>query len=272
MKDLAGIGKTYRAKLSRVLERHSGVITPAAVSAVLDVPTQESGRLLARWHHNGWVQRIKRGVYLPIALSSTSTEPVIEEPYLIADAIYGPGYVGGFSAVKHWDFSEQIIETITYFTVKAVRDRAPTHAGVTFRLKTVTAHKLFGLKTLWFGSTKIAISDPAKTMVDLLDDPSLVGGMSIVKDILGEYIESSHYDFDLLVKYGELLGNGTVFKRLGFLLDTCFTLTHTQHTSLQAKLSSGYSKFDSLTDADFTNSTWRLKLSPSWKQLYDREK
>lgn len=101
MNQLAGIGKTYRTKLSRVLERHSGVITPAEVSEVLNVSAQESGRLLSRWHHSGWVQRIKRGVYLPVSLASTSTEPAVEEPFLIAEAIYGPGYVGGFSAVKH---------------------------------------------------------------------------------------------------------------------------------------------------------------------------
>ena len=272
MKHLAGIGKTYRAKLSRVLERHSGVITPAVVSEVLNVSAQESGRLLSRWHHSGWVQRIKRGVYLPVSLASTSTEPVIEEPFLIAEAIYGPGYVGGFSAVKHWDFSEQIIETVTYFTLKPVRDRAPIHAGVVFRIKTVTESKFFGLKSHWLGATKINVSDPTKTIVDLLDDPSLVGGITIVKDILGEYIESSHYDFDKLVNYSERLGNRTVFKRLGFLLDTCFTLSASEESGLLTRLSSGYSSFDTVTDSVYNNSKWRVKLSPSWKRLYDRKK
>ena len=154
MSELAGIGKSYRAKLSRVLERNAGVITPQIVSQVLLVSTQESGRLLARWNRNGWVHRVKRGVYLPVSLSSTSTEPVVEEPFLIAESIYGPGYVGGFSAIKHWDFSEQIIETVTYFTRKKVKQRNPSHGGVKFRLKTVTEHKIFGLMTLWVGSKK----------------------------------------------------------------------------------------------------------------------
>jgi len=271
MTDFAGIGKTYRIKLSRVLEQHSGVITPAIVSDVLNVSAQESGRLLARWHRRGWVQRVKRGIYLPIALSSTNPEPIVEEPYLIAEAIYGPGYVGGFSAVKHWDFSEQIIETITYFSIKSVRDRSPLHAGVTFRIKTIKKNKLFGSKSLWIGSTKIDISDPTKTIVDLLDDPSLVGGMSIVTDILGEYMESNHYDFDLLLNYGEQIGNRTVFKRLGFILETCFTLSKSEQSALLSKLSAGYSVFDTSTDSEFTNPKWRLRLSPSWRALSDRK-
>ena len=97
MSKLAGIGKTYRIKLGRVLERNPSVITPRIVAEILKVSTQESGRLLARWNRSGWIHRLKWGIYLPVPLSSTSTEPVMEEPFLIAESIYGPGYVGGFS-------------------------------------------------------------------------------------------------------------------------------------------------------------------------------
>jgi predicted transcriptional regulator of viral defense system len=272
MSDLAGIGKSYRTKLSRVLERHSGVLTPAVVGTVLELSTQESGRLLARWHKNGWVQRVKRGVYLPVSLSSTSTDPVVEEPYLIADSIYGPGYIGGFSAVKHWDLSEQIIETINYFTLKKVRDRSPSHGGVKFHLKTISQKKFFGMKPLWIGSTKVAISDPTKTIVDLFDDPRIVGGMSVVKDIVFEYLDSEYYDFDLLVNYIKRTDNRTIFKRLGFLLETCFSMTDEQILILHSNRSEGYSQFDTTLAASTKNAKWQLMLSPSWKHLHDRKK
>lgn len=272
MTELAGIGKEYRTKLSRVLERHAGVITPKIVADVLGVSTQESGRLLARWNRNGWVHRVKRGVYLPVSLSSTSTEPAVEEPFLIAESIYGPGYVGGFSAIKHWDLSEQIIETVTYFTRKKVKDRYPTHGGVKFRLKTVTKHKIFGLKTLWVGNKKIYISDPTKTIVDLFDDSNLVGGMAIVKDIFAEYIESEYYNFNLLLSYIQKIGNKSIYKRLGFLLDTSFAVSEEQLSTIRAGMSEGYSIFDSTIASPCTVLKWRLKTSNSWKTLYDRKK
>lgn len=271
MSKLAGIGKAYRTKLSRVLERHAGVITPKIVAEVLGVSTQESGRLLARWSRNGWVHRVKRGIYLPVSLSSTSTEPVVEEPFLVAESIYGPGYVGGFSAVKHWDLSEQIIETVTYFTRKKVKNRRPTHGGVKFRLKTVAEHKIFGLKTLWVGSKKICISDPTKTIVDLFDDPNLVGGMAIVKDVFSEYFDSEHYDFNLLLSYIQKIGNKSIHKRLGFLLDTNFSVSEEQLSTLLANMPEGYSIFDPTTASPCTISKWRLKTSQSWKALYDRK-
>ena len=272
MTELSGIGKTYRSKLSRVLERHAGVITPKIVSDVLGVSTQESGRLLARWNNSGWVYRAKRGVSLPVPLSSTSTEPVVEEPFLLAESIYGPGYVGGFSAVKYWDLSEQIIETVTYLTRKKVKDRYPVHGGVTFRLKTVVKHKVFGLKTVWVGSKRVYVSDPTKTMVDLLDDPGLVGGMAIVSDVFSEYLDSEHYDFNLLLNYIERSRNKTIYKRLGLLLDTSFSASDHQLSLLRSGMSKGYSIFDPTVASPCRIPEWRLKTSQSWKDLHDRKK
>ena len=272
MKNLAGIGKKSRSDLSMVLEKHAGPITPKIVAETLNISTQESGRLLSRWNKSGWMHRVKRGVYIPASLSSTSITPVIEEPFLIADAIYGPGYIGGFSAVKHWDLSEQIIETVTYYTRKMVRIRHPTHGGVKFKLKTIAEHKHFGLKPIWIGSHKIYVSDPTKTIVDIFDDPKVVGGMAIVQDIFGEYFESEYYDFELLVQYVHKINNKSIFKRLGFLLDTCFPIGQAELSLLRENISEGYSIFDPSTTPKQTISKWRLKTSRSWKALYDRKK
>lgn len=46
-------------------------------------------------------------------MDSTTSEILIEEPFVIADSLYRPGYVAGFSAIEHWDLSEQIIEMYT---------------------------------------------------------------------------------------------------------------------------------------------------------------
>jgi len=196
----------------------------------------------------------------------------VEEPFLLAESIYGPGYVGGFSAIKHWDLSEQIIETVPYFTRKKIKNRQPVHGGVKFRLKTVVEHKVFGLQTVWAGSKRIYVSDPTKTMVDLLDDPRIVGGMAIVRDVFSEYLESEHYDFDLLLNYIQKIRNKTIYKRLGFLLDTSFSVSEDQLSALCAKIPKGYSTFDPTTASPCTVADWRLKTSQSWKALHDRKK
>ncbi len=98
MNELTGIGKSYRKKLSRVLEKNYSVITAKLVSETLRVPIQESGRLLSRWNKSGWIKRIKRGSYIPVPLESTTSKVIVDEPFLVVDSLYAPGYLAGFSA------------------------------------------------------------------------------------------------------------------------------------------------------------------------------
>ena len=272
MNDLSGIGKSYRTKLSSILEKNFGVITAKLVSETLDASTQEAGRLLSRWCKNGWLVRIKRGAYIPVPLESTSTNVVTEEPFLVAELIYRPGYIAGFSAVKHWDFSEQIIESVTYFTCKKVKIRNPSHGGIKFKLKTVTSKKVFGLKTLWIGNQKVKISDPTKTIIDLLDDPKLVGGITIVCDFFSEYLNSEYCNIELLIKYAQEMNNKTIFKRLGLLFETKFEASEEILSLILKNISTGLSEFDPTIPSEYIITRWRLKTSRYWKMEYDRKK
>lgn len=272
MKNVAGIGKAYREKLSRVLRKYPRLVTPREVSSVLEVSSQEAGRLLSRWCMQGWVSRVKRGVYIPLMITSTSNEAVVEDHFMIADSLYGPGYIGGFSAVKHWDFSEQIIEATTYYTLKKVKDRTPSIGRSKFNLKTISEYKFFGLKPVWFGNQKVMISDPSKTIVDLLDDPKIVGGIRIVLDIFTEYQDSDYYDFEQLIDYALKMKNSTIIKRLGFILETKFKIEKNKLDKLRELISQSYSDLDpSLECTEYCNS-WKLKLSKSWLKEYDRER
>jgi predicted transcriptional regulator of viral defense system len=272
MNELSGIGKSYRRKLSRVLENNFSVITAKLVSETLNISIQEAGRLLSRWNKTGWINRIKRGSYIPIPLESTTNKVVVEEPFLIVDSLYGPGYIAGFSAIKHWDFSEQIIESVTYFTLNKVKNREPVHGGIKFKLKTITEHKVFGLKPLWIGSKKIRISDPTKTIIDLLDDPKIVGGITIVVDFFSEYIESDHYDLELLIQYAHQMKNKTIFKRLGLIYETMFNVNEEELSIFLSNISSGFSEFDPTVPSKYNIVRWKLKTSEFWKKKYDRKK
>src|SRR5690606_4686951 len=77
--------------------------------------------------------------------------------------------------------------------------------------------KIFGIKPVWRGHSKVAVSDPHRTIIDMLDDPSVGGGIQQVTDCFNEYLKRSDRDDERLIAYGERLGNGAVFKRLGFL-------------------------------------------------------
>ncbi|MFK5895109.1 MAG: type IV toxin-antitoxin system AbiEi family antitoxin [Pseudomonadota bacterium] len=272
MGDLAGIGKKGRTRLSKVLESNPRIITAGTVAEVLSLSSIEASRILSRWCKNGWIYRIKRGVYIPVPMDSTSSNVILEEPFVIADSIYCPGYIGGFSAIKHWDLTEQIIETIYYFSTKQIKERKPIYGLTKFKVKTVKKNKIFGTKTVWYGSKKVKVSDPTKTIVDILDDPKLVGGMSVVFDVFNDYIETEYCDLKKLINYADRMNNKTIFKRLGFMIDAKFNNVPEDLVNLKDKISSGYSNFDPMVNGRHIVEKWKLKVSTSWRNEYDRKK
>ena len=272
MKQLSGIGSKSRKRLKTIIESSpDNILTPKLVSNVLSLPQNESARLLARWCNSGWVKRIKRGMYWPIPLEYDLKSPV-EDEWLVADRAFSPGYIGGFSAVKHWDFTEQLFLTTFYLTVKPVMLREVVLGSVRLKLKTIKLYKMFGTKMVWRNNVKIKVSDPSKTVIDLLDDPYFGGGMRVVQDFFMEYWNTKHRDMKLLIQYGKKMRNKTIFKRLGFLLELNKLVDNRTIKSLQNKISAGYSAFDPSVRGKFFIRKWNLQVSTMWKKKYDRQK
>jgi len=272
MSELKGIGKKYRKRLSLVLSKKMAIIDAKSVAKILNTTINESRRFLYRWNQSGWVNRLKRGIYVPQPIDLVTENSTLEDPLIIAEKIYSPGYVGGFSAIKHWDLSEQIFETICYYTTKKIKHKEVVLGNTKFQLKNISNYKLFGTKTIWLQNTKVKISDPSKTIIDLLDDPITVGGMTIVFDLFQEYQNSEFYDFNLLVEYGKKNKNMTVFKRLGFMLETRKIITPEQEATLLPLISKGLSLFDPGIRCLNITKKWNLKIPSSWKKEYDRKK
>ena len=269
MKTLAGIGKKSRNRLKAVIEASGGLLTPKFVSEVLSLSRFEAARLLSRWNRAGWLKRIKRGVYLPVQLETDPNEVAIEDSWQIAENIFSPGYIAGFSAIKYWDLSEQIFENTVYFTTKQVPSRTVVYGGIKFKLKTIRPYKVFGTKTIWRDSIKIQVSDPSKTIIDLLDDPVSGGGMRAIRDFFTEYWESKHCNIGLLIDYVKKMKNKAIFKRLGFLLEIDDLLDAKTTDLFKKRISSGYSNFDTTMKNIHFIRKWNLKIPSSWKEEYD---
>lgn len=259
----------YRHKLAHVFTAAHGIITPALVSKTLHVPTQEAGRILSRWNYRGWIKKLKHGVYIPTNVEDLTGETSIEDSWVLADRLFAPGYIGGFSAVKYWDFSEQIFETTTFFTTKKMKDRHPVIGNTRLQLKTITDYKIFGTKVVWRENSKILVSDASKTIVDLLDDPAIVGGMRVVKDIFLEYKESDFFDLEKIIEYTWKMRNKTIFKRLGFLMESLEMYDLIKKYDINSKISTGYSVFDPSVKNNLIATTWNLKIPAVWKKKND---
>jgi predicted transcriptional regulator of viral defense system len=139
-----------------------------------------------------------------------------------------------------------------------------------FVVRHIQPEKLFGTRVLWRGRAKLRISDVHRTVVDMLDDPSMGGGIRHVTDCLRTYLAQAAADPAKLVAYAEQLGNGAVFKRLGFLaerLDGPPALV----AACAARLKTGNVKLDPALPSTRLVSRWRLWIPQHWQTASEND-
>ncbi len=268
---LGGIKSKGRHLLGKLLQASKESFTVAEASQILNVSRIQAAYFLAMWTKNGWLHRVYRGIYVPVPLQSTSTEVVPEEPWLIAHKLFSPCYIGGWTAAHHWNFTEQLFNSIFVITTKKVHQRDYKLHGVNFKVKTILSKKMFGLQFIWSGNVKIAISDPSKTIIDGLDEPAVFGGIRMVADILSAYLHSKEFNQDKLFEYANKIGNSAVYKRLGYLIELLQPTGSAAIISIcKKKLKSGYSQLDPASTGDRLETRWNLWVPKSFK-LKDTE-
>lgn len=262
---LSGLGKLDRERLSAVMRGTKGTVTNAQAARIMALDQADASKLLARWCKKGWLSRVARGLYVPVPLDAERSDLPLDDPWLIAASLYLPCYIGGWSAAEHWDLTEQIFRTILVMTTTRPRNRKPTLKGATFWASTVAPEKMFGLKTVWRGSLKVSVSDPSRTMLDMLSEPQLGGGIRSVQDMFKNYLASDAKNLGQLLEYAERLGNGAVFKRLGFLLEANAPQEAEAIEQCRHHLTMGNARIDPKMPAEALVMRWRLWVPRDWK-------
>jgi predicted transcriptional regulator of viral defense system len=233
---------------------------------VLGLTRREAAKLLSRWAAQGWLQRVRRGIYVPVPLESERADSSPEDSWVIAETAFAPCFISGWSAAEHWGLTEQVFRTVLVSTARRPRNREPRMGGISFRLRTVGENEFFGLKTVWRGRARVQVTDPSRTIVDLLSDPSLGGGLRSSVDMLQNYLASKeHRDIGQLLSYAETLGVGAVFKRLGYLLGRFAPDEREAIARCARSLTKGNAKLDPALPAKKLVTAWRLWLPQGWQ-------
>jgi predicted transcriptional regulator of viral defense system len=239
-----GISEKNRKMVTNLHRGTSGPFTPSEAAGLLNMDIDRSRRFLAYLADNGWLTRIRRGLYSTISLDVVEPSSWKEDPWIIASKVFTPFYIGGWSACENWGLTEQIFKDTVVITSHMVRRRHMEIQRTPFIVKTVKSDKLFGTEAVWRGRTRVPVSDPSRTIVDILDDPGIGGGIRHVRDILEAYLSHSKRNDSLLMEYARKLGNKTVFKRLGYLLESLSLKDTNLVEECHKTISSGISLLD----------------------------
>lgn len=214
-----GISATNRRVVEKLHRAASGPLSVRDAAAVLQLDLERTRNLLRYLAHRGWLARVRRGFYIPVPLEASDPSHWVEDAWVVAARVFRPCYIGGWSACEFWGFTEQVFRDVLVVTAKQVRSRNVTMQGTGFKLKVLPESKQFGLRGVWRGHVRVNVSGPARTVVDILDDPAIGGGIRHVADVLVQFFDSQHRDDEAVVEVARQLGNRTVFKRLGYLIE-----------------------------------------------------
>ena len=239
-----GISEKNRKMLTTLHRGTSGPFTPREAANLLGLDIGRTQRFLAYLAAAGWLTRIRRGLYVTVPLDVAEPVSWKEDPWIVAAKVFSPFYIGGWSACEHWGLTDQIFKETVVISGKTIRRRHMEIQGVTFYIKVVDRDKIFGTETVWRGRTRVFVSDPTRTIVDILDDPGIGGGIRHVADILEAYLSHERRNDSLLLEYAHKLGNRTVFKRLGYLLEAAKVSDEILIETCHKAISSGISLLD----------------------------
>jgi predicted transcriptional regulator of viral defense system len=258
----AGIGIRNRAAVDKIHRAFSKPFSVTEASQELNLNSARTRKLLSHLAAGGWLSRVRRDLYSPVPLGATSPGEWRADPWVVAAATFSPVYIGGWTACEYWHFTDQLFRDIVAITCRRVRSRVIAIQGTRFRLKTIPLKNKFGTSPVWRGQNKVEVSDPSRTIVDILNDPTIGGGIRHIAEVLIAYFESEHRSEEILLDYVKRFGNRTIYKRLGYLTETLrISAPRTIHTCRE-KISAGLSMLDpSIHTPGKITKRWNLRVN-----------
>ena len=161
--------------------------------------------------------QLERGKYLIVPFEAGPERKWTEDSFLIANALVQPAVIAYWTAVRHWNWTEQIPRIVYVQTTARKRRPRRTVIGVPYEFVTLPNHKFFGHASEWINGKPVLLTDKERTLLDCADDVARAGSIEeLVKAVTNAAPEIS---WERLDEYALRFSNGAALKRLGFLLE-----------------------------------------------------
>ena len=114
---------TPKRKIGQLIREVGNIFTTANVANIFNISTTDSSKMLSRWVIQGWLTRVRRGLYVVVPIEAFDNQQTLEDAWTLVPELYAPSYIGGWSATEYWDFTEQLFSDICIFTEQLVADK-----------------------------------------------------------------------------------------------------------------------------------------------------
>lgn len=259
---LSGVSAAYRQKLAILHRAFNGPFDAAQAAEVLELEVSKARRLLVRLAAGGWLSRVRHGWYITVPLDASVPSDWREDPWVVAATLFAPCYIGGWSACEHWGLTDQIFNVTYVISNKKVVPTNQAIQGAPFKIRSMRADLTFGTRRVWRRQTPVDVSDPHRTILDLMDVPAAGGGPLHAAEVVSAYFESEHADEMKLIEYGDRIGRGAIFKRLGYLAEYLEVGSPEFIEACQQRVSKGVTRLDpDGPDSGRIVSRWNLRVN-----------
>lgn len=213
------------------------------------MPRERCYQVLSQMKQKGTVSEIEGGKYV-------STIPSPPDILSIASNVIHPSYISFWSALSFHGFTEQLPRMVFIATTK--RKRAIAYEDTQMKFITISPSRFFGYTRL---EGDVTMADKEKSLVDSLLLPRYAGGIHEFAKCLSNAWKEIRAK--ALVDYASRMGNRSLIKRLGYLIDTLKLPIDAALTQrLRDELGKGYSLLDPLgRRSGGYDKRWMLRLN-----------
>ncbi len=226
--------------LSELSYKNKNIFTLDDIKKLVDRPKNFLDQLARK----KWILRIRREVYLiaPLEAGEGGADSYTVHSFVLGSLLTRPYYIGYWSALDHYGFTEQTPPYVYVVTPKPRNSRKILNTE--FKFVTITPKKMFDVESTTVENNHVNISSAEKTFVDCLDHPEHAGGIEEVAKAL--YFSKDELKLKKLARLAIKIGNNTVIKRLGYLSEI-FDLNECLEILSIATIKKGYSTLDTLS-------------------------
>ena len=155
--------------------------------------------LLYRLHRNAYIYRIERGKYT-----------VHADALIFASYLATPSYISLSTALRYYNMIQQ--QPYSIFVMSPVPRKKVMFRGIPILFITIKSSTLFGYKKERYNDFDIFMADPEKVLIDSLR-------YKLPLSDIVQALDTPEIDFGRLSDYAYRLGNTSLIKRLGYVLE-----------------------------------------------------
>lgn len=217
MTELKTIGPTAARLVAAFSQRDPAIFSIEEARAELAASAQVTSNLLSKLVRQGWIVRVRRGVYEIAPLWATRGSYESDRFAALGPSLAPPYYIAYRSALELYGWLQHPVVGRVWVAVPGSRRVLRTPRDRVVWVVTRPDRFEWGLTRRWIGAARVSVSDPERTFLDCLHLPRHAGGVSEVAAALARAWTSM--DIDRLDGYIERLANGSVTRRLGVLVE-----------------------------------------------------